>query len=328
MTINIIGYYGKNFGDLLMLQSMLNMYIPKGCNINILSYDSLNIDVIDITNELNINVYHINQVSLIKLLRLYRNADKMIWGGGSCFNDVDGTGAVKQMLLAKIVHPSISIEYYGVGIDLKHNKYNIYCMKIALKICSSFTVRDGASYEVVKNNKKTSLCNDPIFLIKEWLEELVPAKEHISDIIISYRCVDSYYREKAPLFLQQFIDNIYTLIRHNKSLSNVIIFDADSSIDSDNNKCIYESMRKWTNVHVKYIGHQRPSDLCKYIRGTKMVITGRLHVAVLAHLYLKEVALLNYSKKNETFLKSHNRENALVAYTSLHNPDCIKKIFE
>lgn len=324
MTIIIIGYYGNNFGDLLMLQGLLNKYVPDGCSIIILSYDNLDINTIELTKNLNICIHQIKRTCLRKLLRLYQKADRIIWGGGSCFNDIDGTGAVKQMLLAKIVHPSISVEYYGVGIDLKHNKRNTLYLKIALKICSSFVVRDEQSYELVKSNIKSSLCDDPVFLVKRQIEELVPTQEFFSDLIVSYRCVDSYFGEKSPLFLQQFVTNLQSLIQQDEELKKIIVFDADTSVDCSDNQYIFQSIQQLKNVSVQYLIKQPPSNLCKYIKGSKIVITGRLHIAVLAHFYSKKFVLLNYSSKNKSFLKKVKQENSLVEYTSLYNPNCLK----
>lgn len=68
-----------------------------------------------------VNIYYGLELNIKKRVNIYRVSNVILWGGGSCFNDIDGTGAVKQMILAKFVNPRIKVDYYGVGIDIKKN---------------------------------------------------------------------------------------------------------------------------------------------------------------------------------------------------------------
>lgn len=313
MILCIIGYYGKNFGDLLMLQGILN-HLPADCNkVNILSYDQLDLIPLGINTKAKIVVYSI-RMPLIKRIKVFKESDRIMWGGGSCFNDLNGTGAVKQMLLAKFVNPRIKIEYYGVGIDIKNNRINRLYLYTALCISSRFAVRDQKSYDMIKNRSNTELVEDPIYINKEWFES-VKSKDRKKTLLISYRCVDKYYPSKHGHYIHNFLKNIKSLI-NSENFDNIIIIDADSNVDGPNNKYIFNSLVHETDLKVSYGHNLSLSEICLLLSSCTLVITGRLHLGAVATMYHTPCLLLNYSEKNLQFALNHN-EAMLVEYEDL-----------
>lgn len=314
MVIDIIGYYGHNFGDLLMLQGILN-HLPNDCvKVNILSYDKLNIGDLNLSCNAEVHSFYI-RMPIPKLIKLFREADSIIWGGGSCFNDVDGSGGIRQMLLAKLVNPSIRIEYQGVGIDLKKNRHNKFCLKMALFLSSSFSVRDHKSYDIVKKHSCTKLIDDPIYLNNDWLKK-IKSNIHERRLIISYRCIDKYFPQNKKNYLESFCRNIESLIATG-GYNDVYIVNADSRVDNQNNSYI-ASRLETLNLPVLNFVQQRPlEEICSLISSSSLVITGRLHLAAIASLYNIPYILLNYSEKNRQFALLHNNISSLVEYKEL-----------
>lgn len=317
MVIDIIGYYGVNFGDLLMLQGLLNSLPAKYEKVNILSYDDLDISKLNILCKADIHSYNI-RMPLLKLAILFKEADVLMWGGGSCFNDIDGTGGVKQMYFAKIINPKIKIVYYGVGIDIKNNRKHYAYLKAALFISSRFAVRDLKSYEMIRKFKCSELIEDPIYLNKEWLDN-IKAENIDRKLFISYRCVDKYYPNTYSIYLRWFIDNIVNLIEMNH-FSNVCIMSADGRVDKVDNLSIINSIYKTSANVISNLEAFSLKDICSHIKSSSLVVTGRLHIAAIASFYNVPYLLLNYSEKNRQFTIKENKTERLVEYVSLK--DC------
>ena len=324
MVIDIIGYYGHNFGDLLILQGILNN-LPEDCDkVNILSYDNLDIKDLDLSCNAEVHPFYI-RMPILNLIRLFREADTIIWGGGSCFNDVDGSGGVRQMLLAKIVNPSVRIEYKGVGIDLKNNRHNKICLKIALLLSSSFSVRDQKSYEIIKGNSCAELIDDPIYLNKEWFKAVENNKKE-NRLIISYRCVDNYFKQNGSVYLELFVKNIEYLLLYEK-FEEVFIINADSRVDNKDNSYIADRLKIPNQTKLFFIPQRSLNEICTLISSSSLVVTGRLHLAAIASLYNVPYILLNYSEKNRQFVIRDNNMESLVEYQELESDSHLKDIF-
>ena len=321
MIINIVGYYDSNFGDLLMLQGIINNLPSRFNKVNILSYGNLDVNKLSISHNAEICTHNI-KMSLVKLAMLHKEADVLMWGGGSCFNDVDGTGGVKQFLFAKIVNPKIKIVYYGVGIDIKHNIKNYVLLKTVLLICSKFAVRDVKSYEIVKNYNCSELIDDPIYLNKRWLDN-VKSKRSPHKLFLSYRCVNDYYPKTYSIYIDSFVSNIMNLLKK-INYKNVCIISGDEKVDNNDNKFIYKAITNtFTDVEVVF-KNTSLVDTCREIKSSSLVITGRLHIAVIASYYNVPFFLLNYSEKNKQFVAKERRGH-LVEYESMQDKEYLSK---
>lgn len=318
MRVSLIGYYGKNFGDLLMLQGILSQMPIHVTHINILSYSDFDLNSIQYSKEIKLLVYNVTKLGFKHRIKLYRNCDYIIWGGGSCFNDVDGTGAVKQMLLAKVVNPRIKIQYLGIGIDCKNNKLHWWYLKLALILSDTFNVRDQDSYRLVSSFTKVTIGKDPIYYNEQWFATI---NDYIDKnyIMVSYRNVKSYFPNQAENYLNDFIENLIGIIVH-KGFTKIYIFDCDQKVDKKDNMQIYKALCiALPKVSVIYKKTYQLDELCSMIKKTSLMITGRLHAAVVCNLYCNNFLLLNYSKKNESFMKEIGKLDCLINYSELQN---------
>lgn len=323
MVVDIIGYYGSNFGDLLMLQGVLNN-LPSGClKVNILSFGILNLADLDYSCNAIVNSYYI-RMPLKQLIQLYKEAEVIMWGGGSCFNDVDGTGGVKHMLLAKLVNPSVKIVYYGVGIDIKKSFLGKLYLKIALSISERFAVRDERSFDMIKKYSFAELIDDPIYLNKKWLLSINTSNKR-SSLVISYRCINSYFPNAYKSYLMNFLINLKSVLRTN-SFTDVYVINADSSVDKNDNLYISKELIS-SCVNVRYIEKQSLKEICGVIGSSSLVITGRLHLAVVASVYNTPCLLLNYSEKNKQFaMKGDSKLITLAEYPLLSDSNYLVQL--
>ena len=85
MRICLLGYYGKNFGDLLMLSGILNSLYSEASVIDIISYDTLLKTAITAPLKKEINVYLSRSLELKKRISIYKSAEVIMWGGGLVF---------------------------------------------------------------------------------------------------------------------------------------------------------------------------------------------------------------------------------------------------
>lgn len=317
MTITIIGYYGCNFGDDLMLQGLITKYDNKNCNLIVLSYADLNLN--DITyNKCRLSSYNIKNISLKEKIKIFHISEYVIWGGGSCFNDVNGTGAIKQMLLAKFVNPHIKVIYSAIGIDIKSNKLHKLYLHLAILIAHEFSVRDKMSLETVKKYKKVFLCKDLIYINTPLLASIIPCQLD-NYLLISYRNINEYFPKNSKIYLKYFISYIIRLAYKNK-IRNIVVFNCDIIEDSDDNLTIFKNLKKdMPNTNIIYNDTTDTKEICSLIKGADMVITGRLHAAVIANYYNKRFQLLNYSKKNEAFVAEAKKNHSLLEYEDLAN---------
>lgn len=319
MRICLLGYYGKNFGDLLMLSGILNSLYPEASIIDIISYDVLLKSAIITPLNKEINVYLSHSLGLKERISIYKSAEIIVWGGGSCFNDVDGTGAVKQMLLAKVVNPFIKIVYYGIGVDVNKNWRHKLYLRVALVIADEFKVRDSISYAKVGNYKKVSLVKDPVYLNMNYFNEFKTVHNK-SRLLIAYRNVDNYFPNMYRRYLVNFVNGIRYVLEHHK-FSDVVVFSCDYDYDMNDSRFIYESIKPFCNA--TFFEYDSVSEICKLIANSSAVITGRLHVATVANLFSTPFLLLNYSVKNLAFYKENDTIGRLIEYKDLKDDDVL-----
>jgi polysaccharide pyruvyl transferase WcaK-like protein len=320
--ITILGYYGDNFGDLLMLNGLLKN-IPDTYKINILTYSScLNTRDLDISLD-RIEIYDLNKKGKFKnILKSVSKSQKIFWGGGTCFNDIDGTGGIKTMLICFLLGKKCY--YFGIGIDyIKNLKSKVYVL-IALIISSKMYLRDELSYKVIKQlfpSFVLQIFKNKISLIPDIASlnftKNTEQSQLENELLISYRNVAKYFDNHND-YLNMFILNIEDFVLRN-NVNKINIIDADSDVDESDSIQIYNFLNK--NYNVSYKKALNLNEKLNIIKGSKFIITGRLHIAFVSMFYDKKFILLNYSDKNRAFIKENNLPyKILVEYDDLNIP--------
>ena len=321
--LTIIGYYESNFGDLLMLQGIIE-HLPEHIrNINILSYGNFSLhDLFVQKDRFRFKVYNCFQwrKQFIAILGALFRSGYCMWGGGTCFNNVDGTGGVKWMLLAKLL--GVKVIYFGIGIDLLKNDNNL---KKAIRLADYFCVRDNYSYGLSqKYGKEIIRVKDPFLLNSYPIKEKDRSGNYL---LIAYRNVDRYFKN-SPEYLINFIGCIKSLIER-FYFSEIIIIDTDNAVDKTTGKYLYELLSTQNlTIPLVYNPTGYLQEKCLLIREEKLIITGRLHVAYYAFLNQVNFFLLDYSMKNKQFIIENNIcAERLVEYASLADKNFLSELY-
>lgn len=318
--ISIIGYYESNFGDLLMLEGIINK-LPNSIKvINIFTYGNLNLKNLNlIDSERKINIFSLLNRPVIKTLFKFIvnnwRAKSLTWGGGTCFNDFKGTGGIKWMLVAKLLR--CKINYYGVGIDNLSHFTSINRLRLALFISNNFLVRDNISLNIALKYAKESkfkIIEDPI-LLNNFSTHKYKSDER--KIVFSYRNIDEYREDSALIRSNVLIQLVEYLIKLEDF--ELIIINGDDTVDTSDSDWFYEKLDKKFSDKVQYLRHISFQEKKEIISEANFVITGRLHIGFYAFINEIPFGLYNYSKKNEAFIKENNLSKIhLIFYDRLN----------
>jgi len=312
MKIIVMGYYGKNFGDLLMLDVLLERYRNNGDSVTILTYAAVDEELYQRYGNI---IYSLQDKALrfSNIVSLISKADKIVWGGGTCFMDEGGTGGIKYMLLSKLLGKSV--EYIGIGVGKSDKLKTKLILNIANIISNKIEVRDKHS-AIYFNSKKTVIGSDLAFSV--ILPKSNPPKAKIEKdkiLCISYRNLDGFVTTPSTV-RQRFIERVKELLSEG-DYCKVVIINADE-IDAVDSQYIYSELRG-SDYIVEYRADLNPEQIIKTLIEVDRVITGRLHVGVFAAMLGRPFLLLNYSPKNKYMLEQIGKLECLINYESLTN---------
>lgn len=316
--ISIIGYYGENYGDLLMLRNLLEQ-LPDN-EVTILTYgDAEKLSQQSFVKENGILTINLNGgISKAALHALY-SSSMILWGGGTCFMDEGGTGAIKYMLLAKLMSFRKKIVYFGVGID-NHRKLKTKLILVAASlVADKIFCRDKKSIATFRkhsplNRKKIQFAPDLAF--SHLIEPTTATQDHV---VFCSRDLTPYQSLAADTHSQllAFADHLYQKLR----INNVFIINADPSVDSPATE-IAQSYFSSKGYSTKVISGSNLELTEQVIHSSHYLVTIRLHPAVTAALYNIPFSILNYSDKNRKFCEEIGA-NSLI--TDFQAEEHIKK---
>lgn len=322
----VIGYYGDNIGDILMLFNLIDYLKARYYQIDVITYCEIKDQNILDTLKSSVNIHYIRVGQFIKgisvLFKALKNSSAIIWGGGTCFHDQGGEGAFKYMLISGLLGKKVY--YVGIGIDNVNKKSLKFKIWMAAWLSEAIVLRDPDSVERIKKitgrrfNKKIYLAYDLIYLSDinyrfiEIKENNLPFK---SDLVIAYRNVDQYFNNSKQL-LSEFIEHVKSFIVNNRT-ENIYVISTDNEIDESDSeiitKSLIDSFPGIKVIHKDFTISQKFS----IIKDTGFVITGRLHVGIISYLCNIDFVLLNYSAKNASFIREINKEINLIEFNNL-----------
>lgn len=309
----IIGYYGENFGDNMMLKSLVELYKKNDYDYSILTYSNLkDSKLIEFVGKDKINL--INYKNLSKEIK---DCSNVVWGGGTCFFDKKGIGGFKYMLISKFIFNK-KINYFSIGIDeLKSLKVKIILFLTCL-ISESIFVRDVKSLKRV-NDYTFSWFKNKIYKTFDlvYLNQYNPSpkKNYNSDILIAYRNIDEYFANSKEI-LNEILYEVTNNIKSFDTKINILV--VDPSVDLLNSERIFKELKN-KGFKCKLLNNLNYAENCKYIKASKFIITGRLHVGFIALIYNIPFSILNYSSKIEAFTQENFINNYLVNFNNLEN---------
>lgn len=314
----LIGYYGSNFGDLAMLRVLVKYLTKEGCKLRVLSYaaDS-NVAEREIPGTEIRWIKHGRWRGLGPTLRDLQWADDVVWGGGTCFMDQGGDGAIKYMLLAKLLW--CRVFYLGIGVGTVSKPRTRRVLWVASLISEGILVRDERSRQLLtqKEARRLSVAPDLFYALTPWLDRLRGSIDvQPGQLLIAYRSVEEYFgtgmsqRHRAA-FVERAVEFCAA-----HQVRRVVLLDTDAAADGRDGSWIFQQLRG-RGYDVARVELRSTEETAKQIAAAEYVLTGRLHIGMAAAILRKKFALLNYSPKNAELMKQIGCEKGLVEYGDL-----------
>ena len=303
-NIFIDGYYDKNFGDDLMLYTLI-MYMSKsGFNVYVKKSDEF---LSDFKSKIPFKIIELDDDSINSLKKNKINA--YITVGGSMFpHDSIKEGIFRYVKLLKYVRlKSTGIKICVLNCSISWNNYSfgINATKMIFKICDFITCRDKSSYDFIrKYNKNTELFPDILFHKLK--------RKRTSNFSQGILGVSSYMGYKAlqrskNIIIQRILQGIINEYLKKNESNIVKLFSFDGGYNSD---LVMAHILKDHSIdidRVEIIGYNGDieaflNDLntCSFFIGT------RFHSLVYALANFVPFIPLVYEKKSESLLKDLN----------------------
>ncbi len=325
MRAAVIGYYGENFGDLLMLSVIIQKAKPFVSVLQIFTYGNKAslysyLSTVN-TDSMRIDVIPLNEVGVIGFVTQVRGADLIMWGGGTCFMDEGGTGGVKYMFLAHLL--GVPVYYLGVGIDSCRKTVTKMCILIAMIISRSLYFRDEHSRDVAKKysfrKKKAKFIPDLAFSISKSSVDHVNVDFPGAYIAFCTRELGLYFGADAEDVNSQLCELALAIARK-VNVQTIVLILADSAEDK-NLSLMASNMLSRSGVGVEIVEGSDIQSTTSVIAGAKFLVSVRLHPAVVAHQIDVPYVLFNYSDKNSKFLSYVDSSQRLVSKNSMSIQD-------
>lgn len=299
-NITIVGYYGKNLGDIIFLYGLVNYFKNNKTikNISVLSYaKQLDPELLAYLQKNNVNLFYLGGRStfqkLKNIIESLRGSSLVLWGGGSCFFDNGGTCGFKTFILAWLLGKKNI--YLGIGIEtIKTSKMKVIIF-ISYLISYKIFFRDNDSLIAMKRilnikraRNKLRVIPDLSILEYRYLANKIktPYNEYIAISI----------RDNDGALYDSIIKNIILTLLKKAKLNLVIIFNTDEEVDKRYNQIIAEYLKN-NNIQTIYFDNITFDEKIKIINQSSFVLTSRLHVAIVARYSLIPFLAINYSTK-------------------------------
>jgi len=296
----IVGYYGENFGDLLMLKSILERIIGAGSDARVFTYGNREKLREFLDREFPFASIDIVPAGLAAFAKACRKCDLAFWGGGTCFMDEGGTGGVKYLLVARML--GLRVAYLGIGVDSQRHWKTRLCLRLATIIARDIYLRDPISLAAIqalrpKGGARLSLVPDMAAGIEP---EIVPVDAR-SGVLVCLRDLTRYFPAALASEINTGLCRLAVAEARRRGQGELVtILVADGEVDSCVSERAKEHLENSGTLGAVVSGNNVASAIAVIAR-SRCVISSRLHVGVVAHIVGVPYVLFNYSNKNRKF---------------------------
>ncbi|PSL24794.1 polysaccharide pyruvyl transferase family protein [Dyadobacter jiangsuensis] len=312
MKLSLIGYYGGNFGDLLMLSTLIDYYKTKFSKITIFTYgdkDTLDQAIDFQRKNIHLETFSLLRTSINQFQSQVKGSSAIIWGGGTCFMDQGGTGGIKYMALAKL--SGIPVYYMGIGIDTANKLQTKMFIKLAGMISNRIFLRDHKSIGIAKELK---VPNDKLGFVPDiaFLQATNETPRVFEEDYIVFSCRDlTEYKNLNNNEVNGKLAELTVSLCKSLKIHNVVNLICDSETDLEQAQRCDEIFIQNGLKTKKILGYELDAAVSS-IKNAKFVLTARLHPAVLAQSSKVRYAIYNYSDKNLKFTEEENEAKRLI----------------
>ncbi|MCZ8519304.1 MULTISPECIES: polysaccharide pyruvyl transferase family protein [Paenibacillus] len=314
--VTLVGYYGvNNFGDDLMLRSILDKLEPLHLKLNLVSYG----EAIPWISPA-ITVYRWSRGRRFRNIRMFLQAvsssSLVLWGGGTCFTDEDGDGLFRPMMLALLSGKPIA--YVGVGIG-NLTSWSRRARTVALLNASCYvSFRDERSYRqgrswTLFHKDKVERIDDPAHeLLRTYSPPVGDPPRKSRTLVLAWRNLEKYGATTLGNRLTPVVDLCLRLARQH-GIERIEILNADSSYDEKCGRKLYDLLAGYAHrMEVTYCTARYFEDKLKILAAAEVVVTSRLHVGAAAYFLNITCYMYNYSPKIAIFMGEFGAEAMMM----------------
>ncbi len=296
----IVGYYGENFGDLLMLKSIISSLMGSQGPILIFSYGDTQALARFVDSYFPGSGVRILGPGLFSFAKACLGASQALWGGGTCFMDEGGTGGVKYLTIARMM--GVRVRYLGIGVDSCSSSKTRLSLWIATRIADDILVRDEGSAETVRRigGGRSAVVRTVPDLAMGVSHPSVDAR---NGALLCLRDISSYYDLETARSINQKLCDLLVETCKRQGVGSARVLVADAALDAEVSRYAVDYLID-NGIQVRVIEGWKLNDSIDAIAGSEFVISTRLHVGVVAQLSSTPYVLFNYSAKNLKFCQA------------------------
>ncbi len=293
--ILLAGYYGfGNLGD----EAILEMTLKQIIDIT----DRENIVVLSGNKEITSKKYNISTIdryNVLSIINKLRNADALVFGGGSLLQDITSKRSIYYYLflirLAKLMNNKIIMLSQGIGPIINENSKK--AVSNTLKLVDYITVRDRHSMDLLKemglDDSKVFLSIDPVINLREG-ENFVNKTTGRKKVCFSLRnWKNTDVSNKISMVAKKLIENniecYFIPFYYNEDLE--LIDQVEKNLGD---KAVY------------YKEHITTNEAFDIIKGMDVLVGVRLHSLIFAAAANVPFVAVSYDHKVDHFVNSVN----------------------
>ncbi|EJM19963.1 hypothetical protein PMI21_01328 [Pseudomonas sp. GM18] len=315
MNVSIIGYYGDNFGDLLMLKSLLSLKKP-GLVFTVLTYgDAESLRKQSFISDNDVGVVELNKANALAAYKKVMSSSAIIWGGGTCFMDEGGTGGIKYMALGRLF--GAHVIYAGIGVDNHKKLKTRLILFLATLIAKALYIRDSASLQAVKKinpwmrSGKIKQSVDLAYALDIDDTQGASSLDGTDDyIIVCLRDLEGYGEQSSADIYRQLLGVSIKACRA-LGINKIGVLNADAEVDAGVSLYAERELEGCGFSVFKIPGSDIDQSI-ECIKKARHVISARLHPAVVAYAVGTPFSLYNYSDKNKKFTAETHTDECLI----------------
>lgn len=331
MRIALWGYYGTNYGDDIMLEVILNYFVNKNIDVELVDMYEGTLEYRFRQKYKNVKVIpfkNLSRIEKVKAIKDLAKANINLWGGGTIFTDTDGDGNFKWFSLIKLFGGKIG--YVGVGLGKLTKPSRIKKTKQLLSWSSICIIRDKQSYAravQLARNKNFYLAEDLSYIFLDNFKQKFRKNESQKYILLTWRNLIGYVPFNKEMDL---MDDLVTVVEHvirESGVNKVILGALDTKYDVDSCRHLYKKLKeKGINVHFEL--DSSVENLTKLIINSYLHFSGRLHGSIVSEFFKVPTITLSYSPKLNYFYESINSNGFIDIYNEKINFERVKEIIQ
>ena len=308
MKIFVWGYYGTNYGDNIMLSTIIDYLKKRFTDISVVSTE----DVSDIFKTTKIKHYNLKTMTKTEKLKLVIHCSRKnvlnIYGGGTIFTNKEGDGNFKYFKLIRYLGGKYG--YLSIGMEKITNKNRIKATKYLLRNSLFCTFRDKGSLDIASSLVTSASYYLTEDLAYEYLREFTPVFPHSKNyIVIAWRNIASLFSYDYQNYLMDLIVSSIKIVSDKFTFSKIVLLITDESQDTDNAYLLKQKIDDIDFNGVTEVFRGNHEEITNLLAHSNMNISARLHCSLVSEFYARPTLSIAYSRKINTFYNSISSTN-------------------